>query len=321
MRDEMLTLPLPPLCQAALAALLEDKRLTETRVVELERRLDQACEAVRDAEDNAESLRVDLDRAETAARKAATDGTAGGTESLPAVDGAIFYSRVSDTRALSSLLLLLLLLLLFLLLFLLLLPPPSISMPLPMPGLTNPQGFVSDTSFKLVRRKCEPNFQPLYVLSFDDACVTPMLPRLLLYRYMSWYCNAQRFFFCLFVLWPADRNEWTAQNRKRRNAAAAMPPPSSKGKAKAQGGKGKGLANQKEDHSFDEVVTEHSKKLEELRERQKVLFLQSQKVEDGALLFTYICSSSMLPPENATTDSADTRWLRTAAAASILRLP
>lgn len=53
-----------------------------------------------------------------------------------------------------------------------------------------------------------------------------------------------------------------------------MPPPSSKGKAKAQGGKGKGLANQKEDHSFDEVVTEHSKKLEELRERQKVLFLQ-----------------------------------------------
>ena len=121
MRDEMLTLPLPPLCQAALAALLEDKRLTETRVVELERRLDQACEAVRDAEDNAESLRVDLDRAETAARKAATDGTAGGTESLPAVDGAIFYSRVSDTRALSSLLLLLLLLLLFLLLLLLLL--------------------------------------------------------------------------------------------------------------------------------------------------------------------------------------------------------
>ena len=49
-----------------------------------------------------------------------------------------------------------------------------------------------------------------------------------------------------------------------------MPPPSAKGKAKVQGGKGKALANQKEDHSFDEVVTEHSKKLEELRERQKV---------------------------------------------------
>lgn len=59
-----------------------------------------------------------------------------------------------------------------------------------------------------------------------------------------------------------------------------MPPPSAKGKAKAQGGKGKGkaLANQKEDHSFDEVVTEHSKKLEELRERQKVRPLGRDKL-------------------------------------------
>lgn len=54
-----------------------------------------------------------------------------------------------------------------------------------------------------------------------------------------------------------------------------MPPPPGKGKAKAKGaGKGgKGLARpggQSEDHSFDEVVSEHSKNLEELRERQKV---------------------------------------------------
>ena len=56
----------------------------------------------------------------------------------------------------------------------------------------------------------------------------------------------------------------------------AMPPPSQKGKGKgkAASGKGKGLAaraeGQSEDHSFDEVVSEHSKNLEELRERQKV---------------------------------------------------
>ncbi|CAM9097974.1 unnamed protein product [Scytosiphon promiscuus] len=53
-----------------------------------------------------------------------------------------------------------------------------------------------------------------------------------------------------------------------------MPPPAGKGKAKAKGaGKGgKGLSrpgDQSEDHSFDEVVSEHSKNLEELRERQK----------------------------------------------------
>lgn len=58
--------------------------------------------------------------------------------------------------------------------------------------------------------------------------------------------------------------------------AAAMPPPSGagkgkgKGKGKAGAGKGKALA-QSEDHSFDEVVSEHSKNLEELRERQKVM--------------------------------------------------
>lgn len=53
-----------------------------------------------------------------------------------------------------------------------------------------------------------------------------------------------------------------------------MPPPRGKGKGKAPSGKGKGLAasteGQSEDHSFDEVVSEHSKNLEELRERQKV---------------------------------------------------
>ena len=54
-----------------------------------------------------------------------------------------------------------------------------------------------------------------------------------------------------------------------------MPPPS-KGKAKtnAEGSKGGGLAaaggEQSEDHSFAEVVSQHSKNLEELRERQKV---------------------------------------------------
>lgn len=46
-----------------------------------------------------------------------------------------------------------------------------------------------------------------------------------------------------------------------------MPPPKGKGKAKAGGGKSKPGP---EDHSFDEVVSEHSKNLEELRERQKV---------------------------------------------------
>ncbi len=47
-----------------------------------------------------------------------------------------------------------------------------------------------------------------------------------------------------------------------------MPPPAGKGKGKG----GKALAKQggaAEDHSFDEVVSEHSKQLEELRERQE----------------------------------------------------
>lgn len=48
-----------------------------------------------------------------------------------------------------------------------------------------------------------------------------------------------------------------------------MPPPSQKGKGKGKALAGRG-SGQSEDHSFDEVVSEHSKNLEELKERQKV---------------------------------------------------
>ena len=75
--------------QVALAELLEDKRLVEWRVTELERRLEQACQAVRQAEENAATLRAGLERAETTVREnTTTEHPMTGTESPPAVAAA-----------------------------------------------------------------------------------------------------------------------------------------------------------------------------------------------------------------------------------------
>lgn len=60
--------------------------------------------------------------------------------------------------------------------------------------------------------------------------------------------------------------------------AESMPPPKAKGKGKAlavgekSGGTAETGGDQVEDQSFAEVVSEHSKKLEELRARQQVCY-------------------------------------------------